>query len=245
MTYDKLCKKLEDHVASWSSQGKTALQTRDHELVQECIFILELISRNMGGKHITVAAAKLKDLKDRALNSFVGLCEQAQQVLASESSRQFEGLFADYRSFVLFVPCIMTSATAKKSCILTNQLIFETLDREISQLEGMVGSFSFAMIKSKVEHVRAFGDFIADRCTLFHEEVKCCEHIETRGLKKARCSNCATNQTSMQQMPQKKFHLRTNKGTEQFLPRLVALLGKTGEFYRILWQWKKHHLHPQ
>ena len=176
-TYDNVRKKLEEQVARWFSQGKTALLTRDHELVQECIFVLDLISRNMGEKHITVAAVRLKDLKQRALNSFLSLCEQAQQVLASESSRQFEGLFADYRSFVLYVPCIMTFATAEKSFILTNQLIFETLDREISQLEGMVGSFDFTIIKPKVEHVRAFGDFIADQCTLFHEEVKCCEHI--------------------------------------------------------------------
>jgi hypothetical protein len=177
-TYNNLCKQLEDKVASRFSQGNAALQTRDHKLVQECIFILDLVDQKVGKKHIPVAAARLQDLKQRALNSFIGLCEQAQQVLTSESSRQFEGLFADYRSFVLYVPCIMTSATAEKSYILTNQLIFETLDHEISQLEGMLASFDFTVIKSKVEHVRAFGDFIADRCTLFHEEVKCCEHID-------------------------------------------------------------------
>jgi energy-coupling factor transporter ATP-binding protein EcfA2 len=178
MTYGKLCKQLENKVATRFSQGKTALQTRDHNLVQECIFILDLISRKVGKKHIMVATTRLEDLKQRALNSFIGLCEQAQQVLVSESNRQFEGLFADYRSFVLYVPCIMTSESAKKSYGLTNQLIFETLGHEISQLEGMVASFDFALIKSKVEHVRAFGDFIADRCTLFHEEVKCCDHID-------------------------------------------------------------------
>merc|ERR1740124_689328 len=136
MTYNNRRKRLLDIVASRFSNGKKAVQSRDYILVQECIYILELISQKVG-MHANTADARLTKLKSITSNSFLKLCEHAQKVLDSGKCRQFEGIFDDYRSFVLHVHCIMTSAEAKKKYSLTNQLIFETLDKDILQLEGI------------------------------------------------------------------------------------------------------------
>jgi len=176
-TYNNRRKRLIEIVASRFSNGRKAVQSRDYILVQECIHILELISQKVG-KHVDMASARLEDLKSTTLNSFLRLCKHAQKGLNSGNSRQLEGTFREYKSFVLNVTFIMTSIEAKKSYNLTNQLIFETFDKDISQLEGIVQSFDFGKIKSKIEHVRHFGGFLADRCTLFYEELKCCEHVK-------------------------------------------------------------------
>ena len=177
-TYDRLHKELQGKVRTRFSQGKKALQTRDHEVVQECIAVLQMISQHLG-KHVAEAADRLGSLRKLTLNSFQSTCERVQSVLASDRrSEEFESVFADYSSLVLAVPCVMASTDANKSFSLTNQLIFEALDHGITLMKGLAEVFDFENLKSKVEHLRAFGGFLTDRCILFHEQVKCCTHAD-------------------------------------------------------------------
>jgi len=176
-TYDNRRKRLIEIVDYRFSTGKKAVQSQSYALAQECIYILELISHKVGN-HVNMASARVKDLKRTAVNSFIKLCEHAQKVLDSGNCRQFECVFGDYQSFVLQISSIVTTTDAKRMYSLTNKLIFETLNKEISQLERMFELNDFAKIKSKVERVRQFGGFIADRCTLFYEELKCYGHVK-------------------------------------------------------------------
>ena len=158
-------------------QGKKALKEGNFSLLNESIHVLDLISRHLR-RHIADAGDRSKALKEMASKGFLQLCEKAQKVLQSDQIRQFETIFRDYRGLVLQVPFVMASDNSKKAFTLTNQLLRDALVSEINVVFTMLQSFDYENLKSKVQHARKFGGFLADKCTLFHEELKSCEHID-------------------------------------------------------------------
>jgi len=158
-------------------QGNKALKEGNFSLLDESIRVLDLISHHLC-RHIDNAEDLGKTLKDMTSKAFLRSCEKAQKVLQSDQIRQFEAMFMDYRGFVLQVPFVMASDESKKAFTLTNHLLHDAFVSEVNIVSTMLQSFDYETLKSKVQHARKFGGFLADKCTLFHEELKSCEHID-------------------------------------------------------------------
>ena len=191
-SYQRLCTSLEGKVWRCYDKGKVAITTtKDFVLAQECIGLLDMIS-NKVGKHIVTAAERREELKKVALDSFLRLCDEAQKELKAGGIKHFQRLFPDYRSFVLHVPFTMSSDLGKQSFSSTNQLVFQILDSDLSDLKKLLDSLEFPDIKQAIESLRICGCFVADRFTLLHEEVECSGHANVdRWLEKIQ-SLCVT-----------------------------------------------------
>jgi len=174
--HKQLCKKMEERITIRFEMGESALKRGDYILAHECISILELKSKAVS-KHISLAPRRLQELKEKTFDGFVSLCKELQQILESGSRTKFQGYFHDYCNFVMYVPCIMESSSGKKAYNLTNQLVYEALKGDIIELEKLINSFNFVKVKLKVEHLRVFGGFVADKCSFLYTGVTDCCHI--------------------------------------------------------------------
>jgi hypothetical protein len=130
-------------------------------------------------KHVPQVSSNLKDLKGDTVAAFQVLCKESQDALQSDNFRAFEPLFPDYRGFVLYITTLMEDHGASNSFNLVNQLVYEIMGKELSFVEEKLSGFDFASIKQKIDEFRAFGGFIADRFTIFHEQLKAVSHVES------------------------------------------------------------------
>ena len=186
-SYMRLCKNLEAEIQRIFSSGEAAiLRTKDLETAQEKIAMLDLVSSKVG-KHVSKSIQSRDELQKIALDSFIQLCDDAQQALESGSTNEFKRLLPEYRNFVLQIPLTMRSPRGKAAFSSTNQKVFETADKLITDMKELVNSFDFRKIKETVEHMRKHWGYIADRFALLHEEVECSHHANVdRSLEELR-----------------------------------------------------------
>lgn len=176
-SYDNFCNKIAVVVAEKFSYGSAAIRSRDYSIVQSCITLLDLMEQHLA-KHVPSAGPRCRELKLEAQDAFNELCQQIQKVLdAEDRRREFHEVFDNYRKLVITVPSITLSVKSKRAYELANQLIYEALRNDISELEEWESTFDFSSLKKKIERARLFGGYIADYGTLLHEEVKCCQHL--------------------------------------------------------------------
>lgn len=181
-TYDNLKNKWSSEVLQIYRRGSQALKRREFPTLNESLFLLNLMNDTIA-KHVTIVSSKLQNLKGETVGAFLLLCKSSQDALQSENCRAFETLFADYRGFVIGITCLMKAPDAVKSFNATNQLVYERMSKEVSSLNEALDStrdsFNFTVMKKKIEAVRAFGSFIADRFSTFHEELKGVDHVKS------------------------------------------------------------------
>jgi GTPase SAR1 family protein len=181
-TYDNLKNKWSIEALQIYRRGSKALKRREFTTLNESLFLLSLMNDTIAS-HVTIVSSKLQDLKGETVGAFLLLCKSSQDALQSENCRAFETLFADYRGFVIGITCLMKVPDAVKSFNATNQLVYERMGKEVSSLNETLDSardgFDFAVMKQKIEAVRAFGGFIADRFSTFHEELKGVGHVKS------------------------------------------------------------------
>ena len=177
-TYDNLQKKMSNEASTIYHQGLKALQRRDFNTLNEMLYLLSLMANTIVN-HVPQVSSNLKYLKDETVAAFQVLCKDSQDALQSDNFRAFEPLFPDYRSFVLYITTLMEDHGALTSFNLVNQLVYERMDKELSFVEEKLSGFDFAIIKQKVGEFRAFGGFIADRFSIFHEQLKAVSHVKS------------------------------------------------------------------
>jgi uncharacterized protein YegL/GTP-binding protein EngB required for normal cell division len=181
-TYETCRLRVVEEIEHTYSKGITSLNCRDFASVQSCIEALTSYQRAVG-KHVSKAPERLRDIKKKLKHNFQCLCDEAQNIILSSSDmNQFPPLFEDFRGFVLQVAITSQSEDSKRLFSLINQLVFERLDREVSETIDIIElkgkCYNFAEIKIKVDNVRAFGNFVADHYTLFFEEIRNCQHTD-------------------------------------------------------------------
>ena len=173
-TYENECNKLHAKITDMLALANEALQTRDFKVLQECIDLLILVTKNMF-KHVKKVSVDVTHLKELTTNEFISLTKKIEHTLEEEMFSQFEGQFIDFKGFLLHVPHLLVNEKSKKAFALINQLVFEVLYKKIERitsLASMEGSFDFLALKSEIEGARFFGDFVADNFTLLHEKLK-------------------------------------------------------------------------
>eukprot|EP00977_Amphora_coffeiformis_P020937 scaffold8649_cov185-Amphora_coffeaeformis.AAC.8 len=177
-SYDSFRTSISEKIKETVFDGFTNLRNRDYHLAQECIDALELIQSYLSGHNIVSAGRGADELKQEAQNLYDNLCEQAKSVLQSPSRRlEFQDIFEKYRALTIAVPYVTKSESSMRKFSLTNQLIFEALSNDISELHEWESSFDFLSLKTKIDQVRTFGEYLADYGALFREEVQCSEHL--------------------------------------------------------------------
>ena len=181
-SYHKKRKEIEREISDRFEKGKKALNDSNHSLLNECIQILDWIQFHLGN-HVTGADQNCNKLKQSAQECFLGLCKQAQNVLQSEEKLQFEGMFFEYRGFIVEVPCVMAYQACKKEFSLTNHFIYDALERDVNEITTSLDNFVYDTLKSTIMKARKFGSFVADECSLLQERIKSCDH-EDPWLKK-------------------------------------------------------------
>ena len=175
--YELKKNELIENIMNRYKRGRQALASREFVVLKNNLEFLGLVD-SIAGNHVDIAAQKLRDLEEEAIESFQSLCKTSQDDLEAGNSREFETLFEDFRGFVLNITCLMKDTNSVKSFRLTNQLVHERLCMHVSSVETAFDGFDFSVMKQKVEDVRRFGGFIADGYSLFHEELKGCTHVE-------------------------------------------------------------------
>ncbi|KAL7554369.1 hypothetical protein ACHAWF_017810 [Thalassiosira exigua] len=179
-TYVRLQKDLKEKVEGRFNQAQAALNSRDLVLVQECIEFLEHVSKKVR-KHVPMVESRIQTIHGLCVNSFINLCDKAKQILETGNCLPFKELFGDYRGFVIHVPCILRSSDCQKRFALVNQLLYESLEHDVSTLEQLAVAepFDSSQLRSQVLKTRQSGNFFADRLTLLHEEVNIHTHLKT------------------------------------------------------------------
>jgi energy-coupling factor transporter ATP-binding protein EcfA2 len=175
-TYNNLKEKLENEVSLRYSRGQKAVTISNFVSLNECITFLGLVDEIVG-KHIKSASGAFQRLKAVACDNFVTLCHSCHEALQSDNCKDFMPLFTDFRSSVLNITCITENGKTEQAFKLTNQLLFERIERDIASFEKSLCSFDFLSTRQKVENLRDFGGFIADRYSILHEELKSCDHF--------------------------------------------------------------------
>lgn len=174
--YEKKRKELLGKAKDWFNRGMKALEYSDYIAAQESIHLLELMDQYLSN-HITITTCE--ELKKQAQKVFLTACKDLQTNVVLEARRsRFDGSFSDYRHLLLQVPCIISCIEARKAFIQTNKCIHDALSADISEIRQNLESFDFAKAKAKIQSTRKFGGYIADHCTLFHEQVKNSKHLE-------------------------------------------------------------------
>ena len=161
-------------VDSRFNQAYAALKSRDPRSVKECIDFIRLVEKTVQ-KHVNVGN-RLKKLREKCVTSFLSLCGQVKSILEEEADdaiSRFEEKFAEYRGFVLFLPCILISEEGKREFALINQMLHESLTNQLDSFFAMTEkeTFDFTLLRSKLLRLRKCGDFFADRVTLLNEEI--------------------------------------------------------------------------
>ncbi len=177
-SYKRRVDQIERIVSGRSDRGNKALKDGNYILTDECIKILDLVEDNLG-KHVSHAGRYSRLLQQNARDMFVKVCDRARDVLQSENLMEIEVVFTEYRGLVLYTPCVMTDDECIKSFSLINQLIYNTLDRDIRNVKQLIDEFAFESVHNEIIRAREFGNFIADHCTLLKEEIRRCDHIQT------------------------------------------------------------------
>ena len=176
--YRRIVQNLEGQVVYWYKQGFDALRVINPEKLQECIYILELMSLKVGD-YVPFAHAKEDELKKRTIFFFVAACDKLQKCLLSGNYAEFNNNFDCYRRFILLVTCLSTNAEAKDAFNTTNKTVCEVFGREIKLVKESMYTHAFHEIKTRVEKIRTFGAFVADGYALFSEQLKNCIHINS------------------------------------------------------------------
>ncbi|KAL7557638.1 hypothetical protein ACA910_001243 [Epithemia clementina (nom. ined.)] len=167
--------KVAARVREKMSSGEVAIQNRDYSTLRETISLLEIMERHLSG-YILAARDASKKLKDSAFKLFRELCAQAKEALLSESlRREFQVIYENYRQLVVAVPFVVLAADDGREFKFTNQLVYETLRKDVDQLDEWKGSFDFQLLKKRIERLRVLGGYIADYATLFHQEMRVSE----------------------------------------------------------------------
>eukprot|EP00980_Cylindrotheca_fusiformis_P025927 scaffold14918_cov77-Cylindrotheca_fusiformis.AAC.1 len=178
--YRNVCKKTEESILGLHEQGLSALKSDNFVLLEECIHSLLQLDKQVG-KHVRKVREKATDLEVKARGLFLSVCKQYQDSLVDMSGCLYESLFPLLRSLVLEIGAVSTSKECEKKFNLMNQLFYERLEKEVSEVEGMLSlsssSFDVLQIKSKVECVRNLGGFAADHYTLFFSKLENCDRI--------------------------------------------------------------------
>ena len=171
-TYVRYQAILLEKVEGRFDRAQVALNSRDLKSVQECIDFLECVQTKLE-KHVKVVRARVTHIRKSCVKAFLALCNEAEEILQSKNCVQFKEIFADYRGFVIDVPCVLQSSDGQKNFALVNQLLYETLDDSISTLKQLTDAeaFNASHLRSQVLHTRVWGEFMADRLTLLHEEI--------------------------------------------------------------------------
>jgi hypothetical protein len=171
-TYRRLCDALLVKVEGRFDQARVALKARDLPSVQENIEFLELV-RMRANKHVQNVGTRIQDIRDRCIDAFIKLCDEAKRILSSENCIHFKEIFPDYRGFIVHLPCVMQSLNGQKSFAVINQLVFESLEKAVFALHHLAEAeiLQSSLLRSQVLHTRSWGNFLADNMTLMHEEV--------------------------------------------------------------------------
>ncbi len=177
-TYGNLKRKMVDMMSNLHTQGNKALKNRDFITLNETLHLLGLMNSTIA-RHVPPVSMKLEVLKRRTVEAFKVLCKESQDALQSDNYRDFEPLFPDYRGFVINITTLMEDRKALTSFNLVNQLVYERMSKEVSIVEEKLNGFDFETMKLKVDEVRTFGGFIADRFSLFHEQLKAASHAKS------------------------------------------------------------------
>ncbi|VEU39668.1 unnamed protein product [Pseudo-nitzschia multistriata] len=177
LTYDRTRIQVKKKVQQRYDSGCMALARRDFTRLKESLEFLRLVD-SLAGKHLSSAFKHLQELESETKDFFLSICKHSQQALQAEDCRAFEPLFSDFRGFVLNVCCLMKCPNLVKNFHLTNQLVYERFCDDILSLKKALDGFEFIIMKQKIEDIRKFGGFVADRYSLFHEELKGYNHVE-------------------------------------------------------------------
>mmetsp|Transcript_643 Transcript_643/g.1274 ORF Transcript_643/g.1274 Transcript_643/m.1274 type:complete len:2485 (-) Transcript_643:1939-9393(-) len=171
-SYKNLKSRLMVKVEGRIKQASAALNSHDLRSIQECIEFLTLVEKILE-KHVENVGARLQKLREKCVNSFLGLCRQVKNMLLAKEVFRFEEKFAEYRGFVLYLPCILVSKEGKREFTLVNQMLYESFAREIESFLAMAGAeiLDFPCLRSQVLRLRKVGDFFADRVTVLNEEI--------------------------------------------------------------------------
>ncbi|VEU39667.1 unnamed protein product [Pseudo-nitzschia multistriata] len=177
-TYDNLKREISGKVQHHYRKGIEALQRRDYNTLNDSLNQMAIMNKTIV-KHVPLVSSKLQELNEKTLTAFQSICKNSQEALQSDNCRAFEPLFADYSGFVISVTTLMKDDRATKTFSLTNQLVYERMVKEVSSVEDELSTFEFNVMKQKIEEVRAFGGFIADRFSIFHEQLKGVFHVKS------------------------------------------------------------------
>ena len=177
-TYDNLQKQMSNETLTVYNQGEKALRRRDFNTLNDRLSLLSLMNNTIV-KHVPQVSSKLQDLKGKTVAAFHVLCKDSQDALQSDNCRAFEPLFPDYRGFVIHIVTLMENHYSSASFNLVNQLVYERMVEEFSIVEEKLTGFDFAIMKQKTDEFRTFGGFIADRFSIFHEQLKSVSHVKS------------------------------------------------------------------
>jgi hypothetical protein len=185
-SYNNLKEDLRRKCNERLKQAHDALRPRDLRTVQESIDFLVLVEKELHA-HVEIRT-QLQQLQERCINAFLDLCQQVGDMLKKKDISKFEEKFVDYRGFVFHIRSISTSKQAQKEFALVNQMLYESFIYHIDSFHALVKaeSLDFSNIRSQVLQLRKVGEFMADRVTLFNEEMKysMAEKIQDQWLEK-------------------------------------------------------------
>ncbi|KAL7565546.1 hypothetical protein ACA910_003823 [Epithemia clementina (nom. ined.)] len=152
--------------------GEAAMQSRNYSAVQQAIEILEMMECHLK-KYIPIVRGASARMQNSAHELYRDLCARAKNVLLSGSrKREFQDIYENYRQLVVAIPSVVLDADDGHAFRFTNQLVYESLCKDIDALHEWKESFDFQLLGKRITELRVFGDFIADYATLLHEEAK-------------------------------------------------------------------------
>ncbi|KAL7556250.1 hypothetical protein ACA910_003259 [Epithemia clementina (nom. ined.)] len=183
LAFRDYCGKVAARVREDVASGETAIQNRDYQSARGTIVLLEIMEDNLAGYIPTLLGAS-KRLTASATAVFRDVCSQMKESLLSESRREFQGIYENYRQIAVALPSVVVAVDEGREFKLSNQLVYETLLKDIDQLGDWKSTFDVQLLKKRIERLRAFGSFVADYATLLHEEVRVSELGQDEWLSK-------------------------------------------------------------
>ncbi|KAL7557929.1 hypothetical protein ACA910_022538 [Epithemia clementina (nom. ined.)] len=155
------CGKVAARVRVELASGEKAIQKGDYQSVCGTMVLLEIMEDNLAGYIPTLLGAS-KRLTASATAVFRDVCSQMKESLLSESRREFQGIYENYRQIAVVLPSVAVAVDKGREFKLSIQLVYETLRKGIDQLGDWKSTFDVQLLKKGM---------VKDKADLFHHDL--------------------------------------------------------------------------
>mmetsp|Transcript_10353 Transcript_10353/g.23038 ORF Transcript_10353/g.23038 Transcript_10353/m.23038 type:complete len:1945 (+) Transcript_10353:264-6098(+) len=152
--------------------AENAMSCGEYTSLHEFIDLLRMMERHLDC-YIPRARKGAQALEDAACSAFRNICTETKESMLYESRRgEFRDSYTSYRQIVTAMPFVAKSFENQREFGAINQLVHETLKRDINKLNEWKETFDFHALKKQIDHLRTFGSFVADYVTLLYGHVR-------------------------------------------------------------------------